>query len=213
VSQSDTIALGTTNQKTLVAGRFKTGLPFATSGADLPGRGYLETFFLTNTFQGIYTPNVIFGSYTNNPQGTVRPCVLFQGIPGITAGVILTNCVSPFSSVNDKTEIQPFTGGLDIVKRLEPVAFRHKENGMRDVGLNAEDVANIDPSLVQRDEALSIYKANESSLNMVLVNAIKQQQGTIETQKEQIRRLETQMESLIKLICTKNSEPDICKEN
>ena len=213
VSTSNTIALGTLSHKTVLDGRLRTGAPVGVAAGDLPGRGYMETFFVSSVFQGIYTPNVIFGSYTSNPLGTVIPCVRFQGIPGQTAGVILANCDSPLSSKNNKTEVRPFTGGLDIVRRLEPVSFRHKEGGTPGVGLNAEDVADIDSSLVQRDDSLSINKVNETSLSMVLVNAVKQQQKLIENQDQQIRSLKTQLDSLKKLVCTINFGSEICKEN
>lgn len=213
VTQANTIVVGTTSQKTLVDGRFRTGTPFGISAGDLPGRGYMETFFVTNTFQGIYTPNVIFGSFTANPRNAVIACVHFQGVPGQTAGVILTNCLSPLSSVNDKTEVEPFTGGLDIVRRLEPVSFRHKENGGGAIGLNAEDVEKIDASLVQRDDKASVFKVSETGLNMVLINAVKQQQELIETQQQKIRHMQTRIDALVKHICTEGSESEICKEN
>ena len=172
VSTSNTIVLGTQSQKTLLDGRFRTGTPFDVGG-ELPGRGYLETFFLTNIFQGIYTPNVLFGSYANNPRGNVNTCVLFQSIPGLAFGATLTNCISGFSSIRDKTDVQPFTGGLDLIRRLKPVAFKHKENGMPGIGLNTEDVAEVEPSLIQRDEKLSYEEVDKSSLVIHLINAIK----------------------------------------
>ena len=115
VSKSNTIVLGASLQETQLPGRLVVGTPFSTGGP-LPGRGYFETFFKTNSFQGIYTPNVLLGSYTNNPCGNVRPCVVFQSIPGLAFGATLTNCISSFSSVNDKTEVTSFMDGLAIVK-------------------------------------------------------------------------------------------------
>ena len=100
-----------------------------------------------------------------------------------------------------------------MVRRLEPVTFLYKENGEPGVGLNAEDVANIDPSLVQRDEKLSIFKVNETSLKMLLVNAVKQQQGMIEKHEKQIRHLQTKIDSLMNFVCSQNPESEICREN
>lgn len=212
VSENNTIAIGNINQKTLVDGRFRTGIPFGTSGADLPGRGYMETFHVSDTFQGIYTPNVIFGSFTSNPRNSIRACVHFQGITGHTAGVILTNCTSALSSERDKTEARPFTSGLDVIERLRPVSFRHKENGKLGIGLNSEDVAEIEPSLIQRDDGLAIESVNETSLSMLLINAVKEQQLQIETQQEQIRQQQVRLDALTKLVCSQNSQNDFCKE-
>lgn len=47
------------------------------------------------------------------------------GVPAL----VLTNCTSSLSSVRDKTVMQPFSGGLDIVRHLKPAAFTLKESG------------------------------------------------------------------------------------
>ena len=199
VSASNTIIIGSTTQKTIISGGFSTN-----SSLNLAGSGYMETFFLSNQLSGIYTPNVLFSQYANNPLGSIRPCVIFQGITN-AFGVLLTNCQSPFASRDKKTDLQPFTGGLEIIKRLQPVAFKYKENGKSDIGLNTEDIAEIEPTLIQRDENLSVEEVNETKLTVLFINAIKEQQKLIEAQQRQI-------DGLKKLVCAANPNASVCQE-
>ena len=57
------------------------------------------------------------------------------------------------SSLRYKTDVRPFTSGLGLVERLEPIAFAWKDDGLRDVGFAAEAVATVDPRLVTFDSA------------------------------------------------------------
>ena len=91
-------------------------------------------------------------------------------------------------------------------RHLKPVAFRHKENGMRGIGLNAEDVAAVEASLVARDSELSVEQVSESGLIILMINSIKQQS-------EQIERLQNQVEELKIAICRSSEQIDFCKRN
>jgi hypothetical protein len=62
------------------------------------------------------------------------------------------------SSLRYKTDITPFTPGLDLVARLRPIAFTWKEGGARDLGLGAEEVAAIEPLLVTRNETGQVQR-------------------------------------------------------
>lgn len=52
------------------------------------------------------------------------------------------------SSLRYKTNITPFTVGLNFVRRLRPITFTWKEGGPRDLGFGAEEVAALNPLLV-----------------------------------------------------------------
>ena len=62
-------------------------------------------------------------------------------------------CVSSNFTDSYKMNIRPFSGGLDVVKRLNPVSFRWKENGVSAIGLNADEVAAVAPQIVSRSAA------------------------------------------------------------
>jgi hypothetical protein len=85
------------------------------------------------------------------------------------------------SSLRYKKEIAPYRPGLDLINRLHPIAFSWKTNGARDLGFGAEDVAKVEPLLVTHNDYGQIEGVRYDRLNVVLVNAIKQQQEQIET--------------------------------
>jgi hypothetical protein len=87
------------------------------------------------------------------------------------------------SSLRYKTDVASFRGGLELVERLRPITFTWKANGKPDIGLAAEEVAEVDPLLAFRNAQGEIEGVNYSQLTVVLVNALKQQQREIDTLK------------------------------
>ncbi len=93
------------------------------------------------------------------------------------------------SSLRYKTAVQPFLGGLNIINRLRPISFTWKADGMRDLGLGAEEVESVEPLLTFRNKKGEIEGVKYNQLSAVLVNAIKEEQ-------QQIRELQSQIFSL-----------------
>src|SRR5258706_3924304 len=114
-----------------------------------------------------------------------------------------------------KRTVEAFTDGLAIARRLRPITFNWKDGGMHDVGFGAEEVEKIEPLLTTRNDKGEIEGVKYGQLNVVLINAIKQQQQQIiaqrtelsqqqeqiRQQQAQIRKQQTQTESLMKLVC------------
>jgi hypothetical protein len=84
------------------------------------------------------------------------------------------------SSLRYKQQIAPYRAGLDLISRLQPISFSWKADGRRDLGLGAEDVATVEPLLVTHNDQGEIEGVKYDHLNVVLINAIKQQQSQIE---------------------------------
>ena len=57
---------------------------------------------------------------------------------------------------------------------------------MKDIGLGAEDVARVEPLLTFKNANGEIEGVKYGQLNIVLINAIKQQQEQIDRQQAQI---------------------------
>jgi hypothetical protein len=93
------------------------------------------------------------------------------------------------SSLRYKTQIHSFLGGLDIVRRLRPITFTWKEDGARDLGLGAEEVARVEPLLTFRNKRGEIEGVKYNQVSAVLINAVKEQQ-------QQIQELQRQLVSL-----------------
>jgi len=84
------------------------------------------------------------------------------------------------SSLRYKERVAPFSRGLDLIRRLRPISFTWKNNGTPDLGLGAEDVAKVEPLLVTHNDKGEIQGVKYDQLNVVLINAIKEQQAQIE---------------------------------
>ena len=80
------------------------------------------------------------------------------------------------SSLRYKTDIRPFTGGLEMVNRLRPITFTWKQGGGRDVGFGAEDVAKVEPLFTFTNDKGEIEGVKYDRVSVVLINAVKQQQ-------------------------------------
>jgi hypothetical protein len=72
------------------------------------------------------------------------------------------------SSLRYKTDVQPFSGGLDIVKRLRPIAFTWKHGGTHDIGLAAEDVEQVEPRLTFTNDKGQIEGVKYNQLPLCL---------------------------------------------
>jgi hypothetical protein len=114
--------------------------------------------------------------------------------------------------------VRPFLSGLEIVNRLRPITFTWKQDGTRDLGLGAEDVAAVEPLLVIRNEKGEVEGVKYDHLNVVLVNSIKEQQEEIKQQREQNARQQKQLtqqqqqiESLRRLICQHHPNTEVCR--
>jgi hypothetical protein len=122
------------------------------------------------------------------------------------------------SSLRYKTSVKRFNGGLDIIRRLRPIAFDWKDGGMRDVGFAAEDVARVEPLLTTRNDQGEIEGVKYGQLTTVLVNAVKEQQRQIEDQRQQLRDREQQatqqqqeLEVLKQWYCRTHPKAGLCQ--
>jgi hypothetical protein len=109
------------------------------------------------------------------------------------SGQVLALCSS---SRVYKENIAPFYGGMDIVKLFRPVTFDWKQRGEHDLGLIAEEVAEIEPLLVTHNRNGKIEGVKYDQIGMVLINAVKEQQAQIQQQQKQIETLRKQNTAL-----------------
>ncbi|MCC6328708.1 MAG: DNRLRE domain-containing protein [Acidobacteria bacterium] len=105
------------------------------------------------------------------------------------SGQVLALCSS---SRRYKENIAVFDRGLDLVNLFRPVTFDWIERGEHDLGLIAEEVAEIEPLLVTYNRKNEIEGVKYDQIAMVLINAIKEQQEQIQHQQKQIEALRKQ---------------------
>jgi hypothetical protein len=143
------------------------------------------------------------GIGTNNPadmldvQGAIR-------MNGLGLGGNFALCQNPShqisgcsSSLRYKTDLHPFTKGLNLLQRLRPLTFRWKSDQSLDLGLGAEDVAAVEPLLVTHNASGEVEGVKYDRLSAVFINAFKEQQDQIEQQQNQIEQQQSQISSLI----------------
>ena len=125
----------------------------------------------------------------------------FASINDITHRITLPNIDSPggqvkaagfvsYSSKRYKKNIKTFESPVDTIKSLRGVRFDWKETGSGSFGFIAEEVGKVLPEIVTwEDNGEDAQSMDYSKLTAILVEAIKQQQKTIDDMKEEIQKL------------------------
>jgi hypothetical protein len=210
VSTSDTIILGKAGQNTQIPGKLLMG------GGVPMGGNFVAQSFSNLGFFGIFTGNLVLdeNALNNVLPSQVHLCIRTTNIGNGLGGEMLTRCTAPFSSLANKTDVQPFTGGLEIIKRLKPVSFKWKADGRADVGLNAEDVAEVAPQIVTRNAKGEVEDLKHDNLSALFINAFKEQQAQIKQQQQEIEMLkkrQQEFEALKALLCADHPAALVCK--
>ena len=105
----------------------------------------------------------------------------FAGIRGATAGVanavnVLIDSNGQLGTMNSsrrfKHRIKPMESASESILALKPVTFRYKgdKSDTSQFGLIAEEVAEVNPDLVVRDENGEIYTVRYDAVNSMLLN-------------------------------------------
>ena len=157
---------------------------------------------------GVYGESLNIAGYFKSPHGTAA---LFEGLVRITnipptdgedVGDVcfnrdgrLMNCRRK-SSLRFKTNVHPFHSGVDIVQRLRPISFNWKQGGQPDIGLGAEDVAQVAPSFVTTDSKGEVEGVKYDRLNILLINAVKEEQNQIEKLRAENAALNTRLRNI-----------------
>jgi hypothetical protein len=133
------------------------------------------------------------------------------------------------SSLRFKTNVQPFRSGLNLIRQLRPISFDWKKGGTHDIGLAAEEVAEVAPFFTFTDAQGRVSGVKYERLNMVLLNGIKelaaengvlkakvrqlseQQRTQQSVQQAQFQRQQQQIEALTKLVCSTHLRGAGCK--
>jgi trimeric autotransporter adhesin len=133
--------------------------------------------------------------------------VVSIGFLGSAAATHICMVNSIFSSCSSsrryKENIEPFSGSFSLLERLRPVTFDWKGRKEHDLGLIAEEVFEVEPLLVTRNDKGEIEGVKYEQLTVVLINAIKEQQQLLLQQQEQNRKLEERLAALEALLSGK----------
>jgi hypothetical protein len=101
-----------------------------------------------------------------------------------------TNTATTYATSSD-ARLKDVTGearGLEVITKLNPVAYNWKADGKADEGLIAQEVKELVPNAVTGSED-EHYQMDYSKLVTHLVKGMKEQQEQIEFLKEEIANL------------------------
>ena len=123
------------------------------------------------------------------------------GINGVNQGSATTvfintltgqlGTTAPASSRRYKKEIKPMDTASEAVLALKPVSFHYKSDNTKtpQFGLIAEDVADVNPDLIVRDENGEIYTVRYDAVNAMLLNEFLKEHRKVERLEKQIEML------------------------
>jgi hypothetical protein len=107
---------------------------------------------------------------------------------------IFTGTVTQSSSIRYKRDVETLAGADEALQRLRGVRFVRNDNGRPDLGLIAEEVAQVFPELVERDSHTgAIESVNYSALVAVLIEGFKTQQVKADAQQRELAALRERM--------------------
>ena len=109
-----------------------------------------------------------------------------------TGGTLtLSNRLVELSSIRYKTNVESLTPALDKVLQLRPVYYtKIGGTGSTEIGLIAEEVAEIYPELIKYNDAGQVDGINYTRIAPILIKTIQEQQELIKKLTERIENLE-----------------------
>ena len=169
----------------------------------------------TSVFDTLSSTNVL--SLTNNGNvgiGTASPGAQLD-LSTDSARKLTTTTWATGSDIRLKKDIRPFTDGLSVISRVNPVWFKwngkagHTDDGKDNIGVIGQEIEKVAPYTVTRTKAkLEPTDENETelidftshALIFALINAAKEQQAQIDVLKSenaQLKMKNTELERRI----------------
>jgi trimeric autotransporter adhesin len=161
----------------------------------------------TTPSAGTYNNTILLGitgdSNANNPNGRcyighIRGVVPGNGVLDSIPVIIDSdgNLGTAPSSRRFKEDIKPMDQVSEAVLALKPVTFHYKNrddknNKTPQFGLIAEDVAEVNPDLVARDNDGKIYTVRYDAVNALLLNEFLKEHKKVEEQQASIADLKS----------------------
>ena len=149
-----------------------------------------------------------------------------RGIRGVTTGnsdaiPVLIDSAGQLGTTSSsrrfKKEIKPMDSASEAILALKPVTFHYKSDKANtpQFGLIAEEVAEVNPNLVVRDENGEIYTVRYDAVNAMLLNEflkehrkVEEQQATITELKSTVAKQEKAFETTIAQLAARLKEQE-----
>ena len=143
--------------------------------------------------------------------GDSQTRTFIAGISGATASggvAVYVNSAGQLgtltSSARFKQDIHSMDNASEAILALKPVTFRYKPEldkaGIPQFGLVAEEVAEVNPDLVVRDEKGEIYTVRYEAVNAMLLNEFLKEHRKVEQLQKQIEALGADLQKVSTLL-------------
>jgi hypothetical protein len=160
--------------------------------------GYIRSNDL-GSYTGVlefYTNGTGVGNYYTSVKG-------LQVMNGVT--YTATGTVNSWSDTRLKKNVQPFTGGLDIINKINPVSFYYNDRSpfqtdKMQIGILAQDLEKVAPYMVDKNvtkDYNDLLSVNNQAYIFLLINAVKEQNKKMEAQQKQIDEQRKLIEQLL----------------
>jgi len=160
-----------------------------------------------NTGNGVTTANNVICIGAGVAGTNVDNRCFIGNIRGVTTGnanaiAVLIDSAGQLGTMSSsrrfKKEIKPMDKASEAVLALKPVTFHYKTDSTEtpQFGLIAEEVADVNPDLVVRDENREIYTVRYDAVNAMLLNEFLKEHRKNEEQGKTIEELKSGMTAL-----------------
>jgi hypothetical protein len=125
-----------------------------------------------------------------NRQGTDGQIITFNKAGTTVGSVSVTSSATTYNTTSD-ARLKDITGvarGLEVITKLNPVAYNWKADGKADEGLIAQEVKEIVPNAVSGSED-EHYQMDYSKLVTPLVKAVQELEQQVTKLKSEIAKL------------------------
>jgi trimeric autotransporter adhesin len=142
------------------------------------------------------------GTQTKTFIAGIRDVTLGGALPVLIDAVGQLGTMS--SSRRFKNDIKPMDKTSETILALKPVTFHYKSDSTNtpQFGLIAEEVAQVDPDLVVRDNDGEIYTVRYDAVNAMLLNEFLKEHRRVQKQTQKIQEQETTIAELKKQVQT-----------
>jgi uncharacterized coiled-coil protein SlyX len=170
-------------------------LPFNTTGNNNTALGTFAGGNVTTASNVICIGANVLGADLSNSCfiGNIRgvTTAIADAIPVVIDSVGQLGTMS--SSRRFKEEIKPMDQTSEAILALKPVTFHYKSDssGTPQFGLIAEEVAEVNPDLVVRDENGEIYTVRYDAVNAMLLNEFLKEHKRVQAQQVTISELKS----------------------
>ena len=191
VASNRFINVGYAGQGVVLQGAYRPTGSFIVSNGN-GGLNFLATGSGNNAHIRFFTSATSVG-------GTERVIILDSGYVGIGTstpaypldvnGTARVTALIETSTRTLKENIQSYSTDLEKFKNLNPVSFNWKDTKKEDIGLIAEELEDLFPEFVSKDDTGTPIGIQYGKLGVIFINVIKEQQKRIEILENQVKQL------------------------